>query len=42
MEEKAICPECAQGKCGNCDGSAWDNKKDDIVPCACSAEIHSR
>lgn len=29
------CPECAQGKCGNCDGSALDEGMDDIVNCGC-------
>lgn len=28
-----ICPECVAGKCGNCDGSAWDNEADEMVVC---------
>lgn len=33
--ELTICPECAQGKHVNCDGTAWDNALDQEVPCAC-------
>lgn len=29
----AVCPECRQGKCPNCDGYAWDDKADAEVPC---------
>lgn len=27
------CPECQAGKCGNCDGSAWDVETDSPVLC---------
>lgn len=29
------CPECIAGKHTNCDGSAWDPEKDEIVLCEC-------
>ncbi len=29
-----VCPECAAGKCHNCDSTAWDFETDE--PCACS------
>lgn len=35
-----ICPECAQGKHGNCDGTAWDNQADVGVPCDCAEVQH--
>lgn len=36
----AVCPECAAGKHGNCDGSAWDFLTDEPTscPCACNVE----
>lgn len=30
-----ICPECKAGKHGNCDGTAWDDDKDDFTTCGC-------
>lgn len=36
----AMCPECQQGKHGNCDGTAWDNHQDEPAPCACAAAGH--
>ena len=30
-----VCPECEQGKHGNCDGTAWNNDIDSVVDCAC-------
>lgn len=30
-----VCPECQQGKCGNCDGTAWNDAADDIDTCTC-------
>jgi hypothetical protein len=30
---EAVCPECKQGKCGNCDGRAWDGEKDEPTTC---------
>ena len=30
-----LCPECAAGKCPNCDGTALDPVTDTIVPCTC-------
>jgi hypothetical protein len=35
-----ICPECLAGKCGNCDGQAWDDATDEPAPCACTEEVH--
>lgn len=34
------CPECACGKCGNCDGRTLDHAIDQIVPCPCRAAGH--
>jgi hypothetical protein len=34
------CPECSAGKCDNCDGTTWDNIKDERVPCPCHAAGH--
>ena len=34
------CPECAQGKHGNCDGTTWDNELDEPAPCPCEAAGH--
>lgn len=28
-----VCPECAAGKCRNCDGDAWCSKRDAITEC---------
>ena len=36
----AVCPECQQGKHGNCEGQAWDNAADEPAPCACPDESH--
>jgi hypothetical protein len=30
------CPECQQGKCGNCDGTSWDETADQPIPCPCT------
>lgn len=30
-----ICPECAQGKHRNCDGTAWNEQTDEIDTCQC-------
>lgn len=35
MSEAIVCPECAVGKCGNCDGSALHPTRDEIVHCEC-------
>lgn len=34
------CPECDQGKHGNCDGTAWDVEADDRIECPCAAAGH--
>lgn len=34
------CPECEQGKHGNCDGWAWDFDADEKTQCQCP-EVHS-
>lgn len=34
------CPECAAGKHGNCDGTTWDNTRDERVPCPCPSAQH--
>lgn len=31
-----ICPECIAGKCGNCNGDAWDDDKDEPMECLCA------
>lgn len=31
-----VCPECVQGKHGNCNGDAFDPETDTIVVCQCS------
>lgn len=36
----AICPECTQGKHGNCDGGAWDLDTDQPTACDCAASDH--
>lgn len=33
----AICPECKAGKHDNCDGTAWDEEKDELTECFCKA-----
>jgi hypothetical protein len=38
----AICPECAQGKHANCDGTAWDLTSDDYTICSCPAPDHAQ
>lgn len=32
----AVCPECAAGKHGNCDGTAWDLVADELTTCSCA------
>lgn len=32
------CPECDQGKHGNCDGTAWDFAEDEPTICCCTHE----
>lgn len=34
------CPECVQGKHGNCDGTAWDDKADAPTACPCEKRGH--
>ncbi len=34
------CPECAVGKHGNCDGTALDQERDQIVRCPCRSAGH--
>lgn len=29
------CPECAAGKCRNCDGQTWDHERDEPGVCPC-------
>jgi hypothetical protein len=36
----SVCPECTQGKHGNCDGTAWDNETDAPTHCACADHQH--
>lgn len=40
MTEQAICPECVQGKHGNCNGEAWDMLVDGPTQCACAEVQH--
>jgi hypothetical protein len=35
------CPECAQGKHGNCDGTSWNPKADDVDTCPCAERGHA-
>lgn len=35
-----VCPECLQGKHGNCDGTALDEEHDEITLCACNEAGH--
>ena len=37
---KPVCPECTQGKHGNCDGTAWDEARDEVALCHCTEEGH--
>lgn len=34
------CPECQQGKHGNCDGTGWDNLRDEPTDCPCALRDH--
>lgn len=34
------CPECVAGKHQNCDGTAWDDERDDITECGCNLDWH--
>lgn len=34
------CPECAQGKHGNCDGTTWDEIGDAPATCPCLTDRH--
>jgi hypothetical protein len=34
------CPECVQGKHGNCDGTAWDFETDKPTACKCAEAGH--
>lgn len=42
LTARPICPECEQGKHGNCDGLTWDDIKDDYTYCTCSSDRHTR
>lgn len=35
-----VCPECRNGKHGNCDGEAWNDLLDMPVACDCAAAHH--
>lgn len=37
---KSVCPECKQGKHGNCDGHAGLTDDDDWIPCECVNGVH--
>jgi hypothetical protein len=39
-EERPVCPECQQGKHGNCDASAWSDITDTPTWCRCWANGH--
>lgn len=39
---ESVCPECQQGKCGNCEGQAWDAAADAPGPCRCPDEAHEK
>lgn len=38
--EIEACPECAQGKHPNCDGTTWDNEHDELTVCPCNEAGH--
>lgn len=40
IEELQTCPECRAGKCGNCDGGAWDRAEDKPCDCRCALRGH--
>ena len=40
--EPKPCPECGAGKCGNCDGTSWDNSRDQAIDCPCLLAGHPR
>jgi hypothetical protein len=40
MSDPVICPECVQGKHGNCNGEAWDMLGDFPADCACGEVQH--
>lgn len=35
----AVCPECQQGKHGNCDTTAWDHITDTPTACSCTHPV---
>lgn len=39
-ETHAICPECKAGKHDNCDGTAWDDEKDELTECFCKKQAN--
>lgn len=41
VDALSLCPECEQGKCGNCDGSAWHEDLDTLSPCGCPDPSHA-
>jgi len=41
MSSTPDCPECTQGKCGNCDGTSWNPKADDVDTCPCAERGHA-
>lgn len=41
VSESGPCPECVQGKHGNCDGTAWDRATDQPAPCPCAGRAHT-
>ena len=40
VAEQRRCPDCEQGKHGNCTNEAWDTAADLAVPCPCGDLIH--
>ncbi|MCW2757002.1 MAG: hypothetical protein JWO46_748 [Nocardioidaceae bacterium] len=34
-----LCPECAQGKCRNCTGEAYDAVGDEFLECGCDRTV---
>lgn len=35
IDLRMLCPECRQGKHGNCDGTTWDTERDEEADCPC-------
>lgn len=41
VDDCPVCPDCVQGKHGNCDGSTWNNTADQMGACPCAQKEHT-